>query len=142
MASLTQEAFEHLLVQAAYISIDVAQAQVVGALPQKIRWELLGFERSGKESSLDEIVAILYRNGAFPVIVDVFVAGVLDAFTLIRLVVSGHELVDDIAKTWNTPVGMGPFKSLGLMLPNPIWQRPRPLSLDDLREAAAGWPME
>lgn len=142
MASLTQEEFVYLLVTAAQMSITVAQEQVVGAIPQEIRWELLGFGRSGKESSLEEIVAILYRNEQFPVVVDVFVAGVLDASTIIRLKVSGHDFVDDTAKTWNMPAGMGPFKSLGLMLPYHIWQRPRPLSLNDLREAAEGWPAD
>lgn len=140
MASLTQEEFVHLLLTAARLSIEIAQEQVVGTIPQEIRWELLGFERSGKESSLEEIVAILYRDGRFPVIVDVMVTGMLNASTIIRLIASGHDFVDDTEKTWNMPAGMGPFKPLGLMLPYPIWHRPRPLSLDDLREAVQGWP--
>lgn len=140
MATISREEFERLLVQAAHMSIEVAQEQVNGTLPDKLRWELTGFGRSGKESSLEQIVEILYRSGHFPVIIDVFVTGVIDAFTIIRARPSGHHFVDDITKTWNTPVGMGPFKTLGLILPGRIWYRPRPLSLDDLREAVAGWP--
>lgn len=142
MATLSREEFEDLLVRAAHMSIEVAQEQVNGTLPHEVRWELTGFERSGKESSLEEILEILYRNGHFPAIVDVFVTGVIDAFTIIRVRPSGHHFVDDITQTWNTPVGMGPFKPQGLILPSWIWYRPRPLSLDDLREAVEGWPKE
>ncbi len=142
MPSLTREEFMLLLEKAAQLSIEVAQEQVNGSLPHEIRWELLGFERSGKESSLEQIIETLYRSGHFPVIVDVFVAGVIDAFTIIRVRPSGHHFVDDITKTWNTPLGMGPFKPQGLILPGRIWVRPRPLSLKDLREAVEGWPRE
>lgn len=140
MATITREEFEKLLVLAAHMSIKVAQEQVAGSLPHTIRWELTGFERSGKESTLEQIVEILYQNGRFPVVVDVFVTGMIDAFTIVRVRPSGHHFVDDITETWNTPVGMGPFKPLGLILPARIWYRPRPLSLDDLREAVEGWP--
>lgn len=140
MAPIPREEFVHLLVAAAHMSIALAQEQVVGTIPQNIRWELFGFERAGKESSLEDIASILYRDGQFPVIVDVFVTGALEDFTIIRLIVSGRDFVDNIAQTWNTPPGMGPFKALGLMLPTPIWDRPRPLSLSDLKEAANGWP--
>ena len=142
MSLLAREEFAHLLVRAARMSIDAAQEKVNDTLPHEIRWELTGFERSGKESSLEQIVEILYRNGHFPVIVDVFVTGVIDRFTIVRVRPSGHHFVNDIAKTWNTPVGMGPFKPQGLILSGQIWVRPRPLSLDDLREAVEGWPSE
>lgn len=142
MSSFAREEFENLLVSAAHMSIEVAQEQVNGTLPHEIRWELTGFERSGKGSSLEQIVEILYRSGHVPVIVDVFVTGVLDAFTIIRVRPSGHQFVDDITKTWNTPAGMGPFKPQGLILSGRIWKRPRPLSLDDLQEAVEGWPSE
>lgn len=142
MPPLTREAFVELLRTATTMTIAMAQDQVTGTLPHEIRWELTGFDRSGKESSFDQIVEILYRSGHFPVIVDVFVTGAIETFTIIRVRPSGHHFVDDITKTWNIPVGMGPFKPQGLILPGRIWYRPRPLSLDDLREAAAGWPME
>ena len=142
MSLLAREEFAHLLVRAAHMSIDGAQEKVNDTLPHEIRWELTGFERSGKESSLEQIVEILYRNGHFPVIVDVFVTGVIDRFTIVRVRPSGHHFVNDIAKIWNTPVGMGPFKPQGLILSGQIWVRPRPLSLDDLREAVEGWPSE
>lgn len=142
MATISREEFERLLVKAANMSIEVAQEQVNGSIPHEIRWELTGSERSGKESSLEQIVEVLYRSGHIPVIVDVFVTGVVDAFTIIRVRPSGHHFVDDILQTWNTPVGMGPFKPQGLILSGQIAVRPRPLSLEDLREAVEGWPRE
>ncbi len=140
MATLTQQEFVDLLLKAASMSLELAQEQIVDPLPQQICWKLIGFEHAGKISSLNEIVGILYRDGRFPVIVDVTVAGILDNCTIIRLRPSGHAFVDSVESTWNVPAGMGPFKPLGLMLPHAIWHRPRPLSLGDLREAATGWP--
>ena len=83
MSLLAREEFAHLLVRAAHMSIDGAQEKVNDTLPHEILWELTGFERSGKESSLEQIVEIFYRNGHFPVIVDVFVTGVIDRFTIV-----------------------------------------------------------
>ena len=72
----------------------------------------------------------------FPRIVDVFFQGIADEQTLIYLRPSGHAPTNDLAQTWNQPAGMGPFKSLGLLLPDSIARRPRPLSREDLEEAA------
>lgn len=142
MDGLTQQQFTQLLLGAAHLSIDLAQIQVSDPLPQEVCWELSAYGLAGKESSMDEIVAMLYRDGSFPAVVDVAVKGVHDTCTVIGLVPSGHGFVNDIGATWNTPTGMGPFKSIGLMLPYPIWQRQRPLTLIDLREAVSKWPIE
>ena len=100
---------------------------------------LEAFGQQGKDLSLDEVLSFLYRDGTFPRIVDIAVRGIKDGRTFIWVRPSGHTYVSDFAQAWNTPVGMGPFKSIGLMLPGFIWQRSRPLSTQDLKEAGESW---
>ena len=133
MSGLTREAFRLLLEQAIQESLDLAQQQVADVLPKATRLELAGNRNRGL--SLEEVISGLYRDGTFPRIVDVFVQGTADEQTLIFLRSSGHAWTEDLAQTWNQPAGMGPFKSLGLLLPAAIAQRPRPLSRQDLEEA-------
>ena len=133
MSGLTREAFRLLLEQAIQQSMDLAQQQVSEPLPKALRLELAGSHH--RSLSLEEVISGLYRDGTFPRIVDVFVQGIADEQTLIFLRPSGHPATNDLALTWNQPAGMGPFKSQGLLLPVPIFQRPRPLSRQDLEEA-------
>ncbi len=108
-------------------------------LPTQIYLGLEAFEQRGKELSLDEVMLFLYQDGTFPRIIDVAVRGIKNGSTFIWLRPSGHAYVSDFSQTWNTPVGMGPFKNIGLMLPYFIWQRSRPLSIQDLEEAGEKW---
>jgi hypothetical protein len=137
MASLTRQAFVDLLLQAARLSRAVAQEQITGSLPEETCWVLGAWEHDRRETALGEIIGFLYRDGRFPVYVNVTINGIVENRTIIRLGPSGHAFVDDTEQTGNAAAGLGPFKPLGLMLPGLIWYRPRPLSLQDLREAAA-----
>jgi hypothetical protein len=67
------------------------------------------------------------------------VFGIKNERTFIWIRPSGHEYINDFSQTWNTPPGMGPFKSVGLMLPASIWNRSKPCSLEDLKEAGKKW---
>lgn len=135
MSGLTREAFRLLLQQAIHDSMNLAQQEVADPLPPTTQLELALAGYSDRTLSLEEVVSALYRDGAFPRIVDVFVQGIAGEQTLIFLRPSGHAPTNDLAQTWNQPAGMGPFKSLGLMLPTSIARRPRPLSREDLEEA-------
>jgi hypothetical protein len=139
MATPTLDEFRGLFLRAVDDSIAVAQADVTEPLPRSVRLELGAFERGHRESTLDEVLALLYRDGTFPTIVNVVVRGIVGDDTLISVWPSGDGYVSDLALTWNDPPGMGPFKGLGLALPSPIGHRPRPLSRRDLEEAAPAW---
>lgn len=116
-------------------TIHEAQKQVAEPLPEVLCFNLEAFGQSSNDLSFDEVLSFLYREGTFPRIVDIAVQGIKEGCTLLWIHPSGHEYVHDFSQTWNRPAGMGPFKPIGLMLPSLIWERPRPLSLQDLREA-------
>ncbi|SRR5712692_1863470 len=139
MSTVTQEALQQLLQKCMTIAIDEAQKQVSDPLPIQVYLGLEALKQQGKELSLDEVLFFLYRDGTFPRVVDVAVRGIRDGRTFIWIRPSEHAYVSDLTHTWNTPAGMGPFKSIGLMLPDPIWKRPRPLSTLDLKDAGEKW---
>ena len=139
MPTITKEALQQLLEKGITIAVDEAQKEVSDSLPAQMYLGLEAFGQQGKDLSLDEVLSFLYRDGTFPRIVDIAVRGIKDGRTFIWIRPSGHTYVSDFAQAWNTPVGMGPFKSIGLMLPGFIWQRSRPLSTQDLKEAGESW---
>jgi hypothetical protein len=139
MSTVTKEALQQLLEKCITLAVDEAQKEIADPLPAQFYLGLGAFGQLGKELSLDEVLSFLFRDGTFPRIVDIAVRGIKDGRTFIWIRPSGHAYVSDFAQTWNTPVGMGPFKSIGLMLPSFIWQRSRPLSTQDLREAGEKW---
>lgn len=132
LATLTKEIFRDLLLECIRITTDTAQKDVAEPLPEKLSLELAAFGQAGKITTLDEVLSFLYVQGTFPRIVDVAVKGVTKDATLIWIRPSAHPYVSDIRETWNQPPGMGPFKSIGLMLPKSLWDRPRPFSLREL----------
>jgi hypothetical protein len=136
---LTPDEFRALLWLAIDDSIAIAQREVADPLPWAVRLQLLAFEQDGHESTCDAVFARLYRGGAFPRIVDVFVVGLAGSCTIVALRPSGHPYTRNVAETWSASPAMGPFKSLGLRLPVQIRRRPRHLSLRDLEEAAPAW---
>jgi hypothetical protein len=138
-STVTKEVLRQLLETSISRAVNEAQREIDEPLPIDYYLVLEAFGQQGKELSLDEVLSFLFRNGTFPRIVDVAIRGIKDGRTLIWIRPSGHAYVGDFAQTWNAPVGMGPFKCIGLMLPQLIWQRPRPLSLQDLREAGENW---
>lgn len=139
MPTVTKEALQQLLEQCMVITVEEVQKQIAEPLPTHLYVGLEAFGQQGKELSLDEVLSFLYRDGTFPRIIDVAVRGIRKGRTFIWIRPSGHIYVSDFAQTWNHPVGMGPFKNIGLMLPSAIWERPRPLSAQDLEEAGEKW---
>jgi hypothetical protein len=139
MSTVTKEVLQQLLEKGIALAVGEAQKEIADPLPTQVYLGLGAFAQQGKELSLDEVLSFLYREGTFPRIVDLAVRGIKDGRTFIWIRPSGHAYVDDFAQTWNTPVGMGPFKSIGLMLPEFLWQRSRPLSTQDLKEAGEKW---
>ena len=139
MPIASKEAMRQLLEKCITMTVEEAQKEVSDPLPTQLYLGLEAFGQRGKESSFDEVLSFLYRNGTFPRVVDIAVRGIKDGRTFIWIRPSGHAHVSDFSQTWNTPAGMGPFKNIGLMLPSPIWERPRPLSARDLEEAGNRW---
>lgn len=132
MSTLTKETFRDLLLECIRITMDTAQKDIADPLPEKWSLELAAFGQAGKIASLDEVLAFLYVQGTFPRIVDIAVRGFTKDATLIWIRPSAHPYVSDIKETWNQPPGMGPFKSIGLILPKSLWDRPRPFLLHEL----------
>ena len=136
MEKITYETLHDLLNKAIDATMEIAQKEISDPLPGQLYLDLAAFGRSGKESSLEEVMSLLYVNGKFPRVVDIGIKGITKGTTIIWIRPSGHSYVSNIAETWNQPPGMGPFKSIGLLLPKFIWDRPRPLTRRDLEEAA------
>ncbi len=139
MPTVTEETIRQLLDQCIVVALKEAQQEVSESLPTLLYVGLAAFGQHGKELSLDEVIPFLYRDGTFPKVVDVAVRGIKDERTFIWIRPSGHKYVSELSQTWNTPAGRGPFKSVGLMMPALIWDRSRPFSLQDLKEAGEKW---
>lgn len=138
MITVTKETLRQLLEQCIVMAMQEAQKQVAELLLVSLYLGLEAFGQRGKELSLDEVMFFLYRNGTFPRVVDVAVKGMKDERTLIWIRPSDHPYVGDFSQTY-MPEEMGLFKSIGLMVPYTIWERPRPLSVQDLKEAGEMW---
>ena len=139
METYTRDAFRAVLLQAIERNRALAQHEVAEPLPAAHVFVLAAFEQGRRASSVEEILAWLYRDGAFPRVVVVSVRGIVDGKTLVSFTPSGHAYVRDRALTWNQPPELGPFNCVGLMLSDGVWHRPRPLAHRDLEDAAAWW---
>lgn len=139
METITSETLRELLKKCINTTIENVQKEISDPLPRTLYLELAAFGRSGKEASLEEVMSYLYIDGTFPQVVDIGIKGISKGSTLIRIRPSSHTYVREISDTWNQPPGMGPFKSIGLILPKVIWDRPRPLTRQDLEDAARGY---
>jgi hypothetical protein len=140
MPAITKEALQQLLEKCIATTVEEAQKQIADPLPTELYLGLEFLGQHGKELSVDEVMAFLYRDGTFPRGVDIAVRGVRDGRTFIWIRPSGHAYVSDFSQTWNTPTGMGPFKSIGLMLPFAAWKRSGPIPLQELKETGSkGW---
>ena len=136
---VTEETLRQLLAQCIAATVEEAQKQVSEPLPTQLYVGLEAFGQHGKELSLGEVIPFLFREGTFPRVVDIAVRGIKEERLFIWIRPSGHVYVSDFSHTWHIPVGMGPFKSVGLMLPTAIWNRSRPFSIQDLKEAGEKW---
>ena len=135
----TRDEFRALLLRAIEDTRSMAQVDVAEPLPVENLLVLEAFSQGLRESSVDEILTWLYRDGTFPRVVVMSVNGIVDGKTKVRIAPSGHAYVRDRALTWNEPPDLGPFHCVGLMLGRAIWQRPRPFSARDLEESTARW---
>lgn len=111
---MTEETVRNVLIQCIQRTREEAQKHVSEPLPEPLFLGLDAFGQHGKDLSLDEVMTFLYRKGTCPAVVDVAVRGIRGGRTFIWIPPSGHGYVSDFSQTWNTPEGMGPFKSLGL----------------------------
>ena len=139
MTTDIEETLRRLFEKCIAMAIEDVQKQVAGPLPTQLALGLESFGQRGKVLTWDEVMLFLYQDGTFPRIVDVAVRGIKDERTLMWIRPSDHPYVNDFSQTWNTPKGMGPFKSVGLIAPYQIWHRPRPLSIEDLKESGEMW---
>jgi hypothetical protein len=139
MEIITFETLCELLKRCINSTIDDVQEEIPDPLPRTLYLELAAFDRSGKDTSFEEVMSLLYIDGTFPQVVDIGVKGITKGSTIIWIRPSSHTYVSNISDTWNQPPGMGPFKSIGLILPKMIWDRPRSLSRHDLEDAARGY---
>jgi len=139
METLTRDEFRTLLLRAVERARALAQADLAEPLPEDTLLVLVAFDQGHRASSVDEVLAYLYRDDAFPRVVVVGLRGLVDGKALVSLGPSGHGYVGDRALTWNFPPEMGPFNCVGLMLRGSVWQRPRPFTRQDLEDSAAPW---
>jgi len=139
MSTVTEATLRELLEKSISTAIEEAQKEVVNPLPVDKYLGLEAFGQCGKELSFDEVMSFLYRDGTFPRVADIYIRGIRDEHTFVWIRPSGHAYVSDFSQTLNRPAGMGPFNSGGLMLPGAKWERPRPFSLQDLKEAEEKW---
>ncbi len=138
METIPYETLRELLMKCISATIEKVQEEISDPLPHTHYLELAAFGRSGKATSLEEVMSYLYPDGTFPQVVDIGIKGIAKGSTIIWIRPSSHPYVSEISDTWNQPAGMGPFKSIGLILPKNIWDRPRPLTRHDLEDAARG----
>jgi hypothetical protein len=140
MSTVTEATLRQLLEKGIAAAIEEAQKEVADPLPVHRYLGLEAFGQRGKELSFDEVMSFLYRNGTFPKVVNICIRGIRDERAFVWIRPSGHAYVSDFSQTLNRPAGMGPFSSGGLLLPGTIWgKRPRPFSLQDLKEAGEIW---
>lgn len=139
MQTLTHDAFRALLLEAVERTRTMAEGDLAEPLPTDTLLVLDAFGQGRRVLTVDEVLAYLYRDGAFPREVVVGLRGLFEGKALVTLGPSGHPYVRDRALTWNAPQEMGPFNCVGLMLRGFIWQRPRPFTRQDLADSAALW---
>jgi hypothetical protein len=139
MSTVTEATLRQLLEKGISAAIEEAQKEVADSLPVHWYLGLEAFGQRGKELSFDEIMSFLCRDGTFPRVVDICIRGIREDRTFVWIRPSGHAYVSDFSQTLNRPAGMGPFHSGGLLLPGTMWERPRPFSLQDLKEAGEKW---
>ncbi len=137
MASLTREELQDRLLRCIEDAIALIQGDVANPIPRFYRFELQGFGRAGMESWLDDVLNYLYRDSAFPVVVDVAVSGVAEGATFVWIRPSGHPFVTEINGTFFQPLETAPFKPVAF-----VWDAPRPLSLRDLEAHVPAWARE
>jgi hypothetical protein len=116
----TRDELHALLFKAIDHTRSMAQADVAEALPTENLLVLDGFLHGLHESSVEDILNWLYRDGTFPRLVVVSVNGIVDGKTNVRIAPSGHHYVRDRALTWNEPPDPGPFHCGGLMMSRAI----------------------
>jgi hypothetical protein len=136
MQTMTKEAFTELFQKCIAMALEEAQKQVADLLPTELYLGLEAFGQRGKALSLEEVLSFLYRDGTFPRIIDIAVRGIREGRTFIWICPSGHTYVSDFAQTWNTPVGMGPFKRI---VPGFLWQSSGLVSTQKLKEEGEKW---
>jgi hypothetical protein len=138
--TFTHEEFRVTLLQAVERTRDLAEQHVAEQLlPSGTLLVLDAFGQGRRASSVEEVLAYIYKDGTFPRVVVVGLRGIVDGQALVAICPSGHPFTDDRALTWNEPPEMGPFNCVGLMLRGLVWRRPRPLTREDLEESAAFW---
>lgn len=139
METFTREEFRVVLLQAVERIRGLAQQDLAEPLPSGTLLVLDAFGQGRRASSVDEVLAYLYKDATFPRLVVVGLRGIVDGQALVAILPSGHPFTNNRALTWKQPPAMGPFNCVGLMLRGSVWQRPRPLTRKDLEDAAASW---
>jgi hypothetical protein len=134
--TVTKEAFAELFQQCIALALEETQKQVADPLPKELYLGLEAFGQRGKALSMEKVLSFLYRDGTFPRIVDIAVRGIREGRTFIWIRPSGHPYVNDFIHTWNTPVGMGPFKRI---VSGFLWQRSELVSTQELKEEGEKW---
>jgi hypothetical protein len=142
MEAFTREEFRVLLLQAVVRTRSLAERDLAEPLPPDSLLVLSAFGQGRRSLSVDEVLAYLFKEGTFPRIVVVGLWGIVDGHALVALLPSGHPYTHDRALTWNQPPEMGPFNCVGLMLRGAVWEQPRPLTRQDLEDAAAAWAQQ
>jgi hypothetical protein len=142
MDTFTRDEFQALLLQAVERTRSLAGQDLAEPLPPDTLLVLGAFGQGHRASSVDEVLTYLYKDGTFPRVIVVGLWGIVDGQALVALLPSGHRYTNDRALTLNLPPAMGPFNCVGLMLRGTVWERPRPLTHQDLMQSAASWAQQ
>ena len=142
METFTHDEFRVLLLQAVERTRRLAERDLAEPLPPDTLLVLSAFGQGRRTLAVDEVLAYLFRDGTFPRVVVVGLWGMVDGQALVALLPSGHPYTHDRALTWNQPPELGPFNCVGLMLRGTVWERPRPLTRQDLEDSAAAWAQQ
>ncbi len=129
--------FREMFLRSVEIAIGMAQREVCGVLPKGILFRFTTSKSSKKENGLEFVLSNLYRDGAFPPVVDISICGIKDGKLVVLVMPSAFQWTTDLGQTWDKPRGTGPFKPIGPLLPSFMSERGRPFRLADLANAYA-----
>ena len=112
MQPMEKNQFVELFHQATSIALANAAKNLGRDIPSSVKFKVYGQGSSGEIAATGQVVELLYiSSDRFYAIIDLAVIEVHPDYTLLFLRISRHQPVP-FEKTWNDPIGSGPFKQI------------------------------
>lgn len=109
---MTKDEFKALFDRALELAAENAEKKLGRPIPRKFEIEMHGFAPHPRTLQKNDALEAIYLGpDRFYRIVDVAVTRVSKDKSIVFMRISGHEL-GPMNKTWNQPIGSGPFKQL------------------------------